>query len=102
MYIRFTILFWQWTIYLPAKAVRSVKTPIGCTIVARIVLLLLGILFFFTPRIAYTNGPPANPDMLTTVIYYLGIIIIVIAIFGLIQAFSQVWKNAHPKPKIVP
>ncbi|MEP7286171.1 MAG: hypothetical protein ABI947_10435 [Chloroflexota bacterium] len=73
------------------------KTPIGCTVVARIALMLLGVLFFFTPRFAYTHGPPTNPDTLITVIFYLGIVIIVIAIVGLIQAFFQVWKNIRSK-----
>jgi hypothetical protein len=99
MRIRVQILFWHWEFFIPEDVIRSVKTPLGCTFIARLSLLLLGLFCIFVPPVllTYENLPNRYKDLnsLGRIFPFVGIVLVAIAALGLLQVLIHAWKRSR-------
>src|SRR5262245_2853111 len=97
MFIKISILGWVRKVYVPLEIIRTVKTPLGCTFVARLLLLLFGLFCIFVLPIllTYENLPTRYKDLnfLGGIFHYAGIVIVVIAVCGLLQFLFRTWRH---------
>src|SRR5512139_2706049 len=98
-FMRIWLFVWRWALYVPLAIIRSIRTPLGCTVVARLLLLLFGVFCLVVPRpwLAYENLPTRYKDLsfLGGIFYYLGFLVVFIAVCGLLQCLFRAWKNSR-------
>jgi hypothetical protein len=93
MFIHVRLLFWQWRLYIPLSVGRGVRTPLGCTVIARLMLLALGIFCIDVPQrwLTSENLPShASPVLLVIALHYVGIIMVIIALISLLLMLVKV------------
>ena len=99
MFMRIRILVGRWTVYIPLEIIRKIKTPLGCTFVARLLLLVFGLFCIVAPRalLAYENLPTRYKDLsfLGGIFYYMGIVVVIIAVCSLLQVLFRAWRNSR-------
>jgi hypothetical protein len=86
-------------VHIPIAIIRKIKTPLGCTLVARMFLLLFGLFCIFIPRVLLTYEIlPARYKALSFlggILYYTGIIVVIIAVNGVLRIVFQAWKSVR-------
>lgn len=76
---------------------RSIKTPLACTVFAHLIVVALGLFCVLVARVLLTfeNLPTRYKDLafLGQVLYYVGFVIVVLALGDLLRILFRLWKN---------
>ncbi len=104
MYVKIQILFWRWTLYIPLKVARSIRTPLGCTIAARLLLLLLGIFCVYVPPVWLANEnlqakyKGGEATYIGLILHYIGLVMVVIALLSLLLSAVAIFRRIRSNP----
>jgi hypothetical protein len=76
---------------------QKIRLPLGCTLIAHLLLVIFGLFCLFVPRalLTYENLPVRYKDLafLGQIFYYTGIVLVAIAILDLLRILIRLFKT---------